>query len=150
MQSVARSDQHANRGDLRDQHLRDGVIILYETIAGALMASYRIYFFGESVIRGRHDFDAENDQNAIQIAHVLFDACSDDCRHIDLWQGTRRVAVPRLFQPKTFDELSAANQECVVDTEERIVHSEWHIAQSRRLLERLASKKGEAGFREAS
>jgi hypothetical protein len=114
------------------------------------MAEYRIYFFGETVIRGRHDFEADNDQSAIEMAHVLFDSCSDDCRHIDLWQGTRRVAVPRLFQPKTFDELSAACQECVVDTEERIVHSEWQIARSRRLLERLASKKAENGLREAS
>lgn len=111
------------------------------------MASYRIYFFDETRIRGRHDFDADNDQSAIQIAHVLFDACSDDCRFIDLWQGTRRIAFPRLFVPTTFDGLSAANQECVVDTEERIAHSEWHIARSRRLLERLATKKAEMNRR---
>ena len=107
------------------------------------MASYRIYFFAERAIRGRHDFDADNDQAAIQVGYVLFDACSDDCRSFDLWQGPRRIAVPRLFVPKTFDELSAANQECVVDTEERIVRSEWNIARSRRLLEMLARRKPE-------
>jgi hypothetical protein len=107
------------------------------------MASYRIYFFGERAILGRHDFGADNDQSAIQIAHLLFDTCSDDCGSFDLWQGTRRIPTPRLFVPKTFDQLSAANQECVVDTEERIVHSEWRIARSRRLLERLEQKNAE-------
>jgi hypothetical protein len=106
------------------------------------MATYRIYFIGETVIRGRHDFDAENDQSAIQVAYVLLDACSDDCRSFDLWQDTRRVAVPRLYEPTTFDELSAANQERVVETEELIVQSEWRIAKSRRLLEALESKRG--------
>jgi len=111
------------------------------------MASYRLYFFGDTVIRGRHDFEADNDQSAIQIAYVLFDACSDDCRSIDLWQGNRRIAFPRLSVPKTFDELSAANQECVVDTEERIALSEWHIAKSHRLLEMLERKKSGSPFK---
>lgn len=109
------------------------------------MASYRIYFFfGKRAILGRHDFGVDKDQSAIQIAHVLFDTGSDDCGSFDLWQGTRRIPTPWLFVPKTFDQLSAANQECVVDTEERIVHSEWRIAISRRLLERLEQKKRRA------
>jgi len=107
------------------------------------MASYRIYFVAERAIRGRHDFDADNDQAAIQIAHVLLDACSDDCRSFDLWEGRRRIAVPRLFVPSTFDELSEATQECILDTEERIAHSEWNIARSRRLLEMLERSKAE-------
>ena len=114
------------------------------------MAEYRIYLVGPGLIQRRHDFQADNDQIAVQIAHILFDACSDDCESFDLWSGARRVAVPRLFQPKTFDDLSAANQECVIDTEERIVHSGWLIAQSRRLLERLARKKSEIALRDAS
>ncbi|HWB48108.1 MAG TPA: hypothetical protein VG651_03285 [Stellaceae bacterium] len=114
------------------------------------MASYRIYFFGETMIHGRHDFDADDDQDAIQIASVLFDACSDDSRSFDLWSGTRRVVVPRPFVPRTFEELSAANQEIAVDTEERIAHSEWHIARSRRLLDAIDAKKSRWIYRNAS
>ena len=105
------------------------------------MAEYRIYFVSTTTICGRHDFSADNDQSAIQIAHLLFEACSDGCQSYDLWQGDRRVAIPRLFVPLTFNELSAAQQECAVDTEERIVRSEWSIAKSRRLLESLESKR---------
>lgn len=39
------------------------------------MTEYRIYFVSmERMICGRHDFDADNDQSAIQIARVLFAA----------------------------------------------------------------------------
>ena len=111
------------------------------------MTEYRIYFLRETAIRGRHDFDADDDQSAIQIAHVLLDACSDGCHSFDLWSGTRRVAVPRLLVPRTFDEVSAAHQECVLDTEEQISNGDRHIARSRRLLESLESKKTELRFR---
>jgi hypothetical protein len=94
------------------------------------MPAYRIYFFGDRQIHGRYDFDADKDQSAIQIGHVLFEACSDDCQSFDLWQDIKRLAVPRLFAPNTFDELSATHQELIVDTEERIAHSEWRIASS--------------------
>ena len=113
------------------------------------MSSYRIYFVGAGAIHGRQDFDADGDQNAIEVAHVLLDACSDACQSFDLWQGTRRVAVPRLFEPTTFDELSAANQERVVHTEEMIVLSRWRIAESRRLLERLEAKRSVTASRNA-
>jgi hypothetical protein len=33
--------------------------------------------------------------------------------------------------------MSAANQEAVIETEEMIAQSEWRVAKSRRLLERL-------------
>jgi hypothetical protein len=101
------------------------------------MPLYRIYFVGERIIRGRHDFDADDDQNAIQIAHALLDACSNDCQSFDLWQETRRIPIPRLVEPTTFDELSAANQERAIETVEQVVQREWAIAWSRQLLDRL-------------
>jgi hypothetical protein len=91
--------------------------------------------------------EAASDQNAIQIAHLLFDACSDDCNFFDLWSGARHVAIPRLFVPKTFDELSEVLQERTLDAEERISHGEWLTARSRRLLESVESKTVEAAFR---
>jgi hypothetical protein len=86
---------------------------------------------------------------AIQIAHVLFDACSGDRRFVDLWQGIRGVAVARLFVPRTFDGLSAANQD-VLETEGRIVHSEWRIARSRRLSKGSNKKMPSQTFGDAS
>lgn len=50
-----------------------------ENAAEQAMAEYRVYFSADTSIHGRHDFEAENDQSAIEIAVVLFDACSDDC-----------------------------------------------------------------------
>ena len=99
------------------------------------MNTYRIYFFGERAISGRHDFDADNDPTALQVAHALFDACSDRCQSFDLWQGDRRVYLPRLYRERSFAEMSAANQEAVIETEEMISRSEWRVAKSRRLLE---------------
>ncbi|HEY1798818.1 MAG TPA: hypothetical protein VGG57_22085 [Stellaceae bacterium] len=105
------------------------------------MADYRIYFIGPAMIQGRHDFSADNDQSAVEMAFALFDACSDSCQSFDLWQAARPIPVPRLFRPTPFNQLSAAQQECVVDTEERIARSQWHVANSRRLLERLEAKR---------
>jgi len=104
--------------------LPDGVIVGGRSCCGAAMSSYRIYLVGDRAIRGRHDFDAERDQNATQITYGLLDACPDACQSFDLWQGTWRVAVPRLVVPTTFDKLSAANQERVFNTEETIVFNE--------------------------
>jgi hypothetical protein len=39
--------------------------------------------------------------------------------------------------PGAFAEMSAVNQEAVIEMEEMIARSEWRVAQSRRLLERL-------------
>ena len=110
------------------------------------MPSYHIYIVGERIIRGRHDFEADDDQNAIQIAHVLLDACADDCQSFDLWQETRRIPIPRLVEPTTFDELSAANQQRAIETVEQIVQSEWAIAWSRRLLDELERKRADPTF----
>ena len=114
------------------------------------MATYRIYFIGETVIRGRDDFEADNDQAAIQIAHALFDACSDNCRSFDLWQQICRVAVPRLFEPTTFDELSAANQERVIETRTDRSQRVAHCPEPRAYSKGSSEKKTEEGLRYVS
>ena len=96
------------------------------------MNSYRIYFFGDRAISGRHEFEAENDTTALQIAHALFDACSDRCQSFDLWQGERRVYVPRTYRELSFAELSAARYQEVIETEETPAQSLWSVAKSRR------------------
>jgi len=99
--------------------------------------SYRIYFFGDRAISGRHEFEAGNDTTALPIAHALFDACSDSCQSFDLWRGERRGYVPRTYLELSFAELSAACQQEVIETEETLTQGLWSVAKSRRLLERL-------------
>jgi hypothetical protein len=88
-------------------------------------------------IIGRHDFEADGDPTAAQMAQALFDVCSDSCQSFDLWKGSKHISVPRLFRSVSFAELSAASQERVIQTEEQIAQSEWLVAKSRRLLEYL-------------
>ena len=100
--------------------------------------SYRLYFWAAGRIVGRHDFDAEDDGAARAISAQLFDVCSDKCEAYDLWSGQRRVPVgsPPLKRV-SLDELSAIHQETMVAVEEAISRSQWSIAQSRRLLDKL-------------
>jgi len=43
------------------------------------MATYCIYFFGAQEVIGRHDFEADSNTIAIQMAQALFDAYSASC-----------------------------------------------------------------------
>jgi hypothetical protein len=108
-----------------------------------VVKTYRSYFFGDRVISGRHDFDADNDTSGLQIAHALFDACSDSCQSFELWQGERMVYVPRTYRETSFTEMSAAHQPAVIETEETLAQSRWSVAKSRRLLERLKDSSPE-------
>jgi hypothetical protein len=102
------------------------------------LAAYRVYFSNSDKIHGREDFEAEHDAVAIRIARLLWDACADVCQSVELWQGHRRIPLPRASdrQP-SLAELNEAHQRVVVETEEHIRQSEWLIANSRRLLESL-------------
>ena len=105
------------------------------------MARYRIYFFGVEEIIGRHDFEADGDPTAVQMAQALFDVCSDTCQSFDLWRSSKHISVPRLFRSLSFAELSEVSQERVIQTEEQIAQSAWLVAKSRRLLEYLEANR---------
>ena len=106
------------------------------------MAAYRLYFTTPlGSIIGRHDFDVDDDAAATRVAGALFDACSDSCASLDLWQGTRRIRVPDRHRSPGLADLSEDLQEVAVKTEEMIVRSEWAITGSRRLIERLEVAK---------
>jgi hypothetical protein len=123
------------------------------------MGTYRFYFFDDDTIRGRFDLDntirgrfdfpADDDDQAVEIAEILYDACSDRCRSWELWKWTVFLASgPRNrdeARPRASD-LAERRQENIVQCEETILHSAWAIASSRRLLAELdnlvASKKG--------
>jgi hypothetical protein len=113
------------------------------------MQPYRIYFFGEGAIRGRHDFEASDHPAAIRIARALLDACSDRCEWFDLWQDDRRIPVEASYRGVPLEELPQAIQSSVVDIEERLRDSRWLVAQSRRLLDRIDHARYAAGARQS-
>jgi len=101
------------------------------------MAEYRMYFLVADRIGAREDFQADNDIDAIRIAQVLCDACSDTCDSFELWKENRKVDAAQGSQPMSLAELTQAHQHLVLETEEAIIESDWIIAQSKRLIERL-------------
>ena len=102
------------------------------------MGLYRVYFRNQSkFVVGRDDFDAEDDACAMAIARTLCDACSDVCTAFELWQGVRQVEMsssPR-SPDLNFDEIAAQVQNIVVERELVLRHTQWIVADSRRLLE---------------
>jgi hypothetical protein len=101
------------------------------------MTAYRLYLKMVGSIVARQDLEGENDADARQIAVALFNACSDTCQTVELWQGTRQIPLRHPHRTVSFSALSAGHQEMVVRTEETLVRSEWAIARSRQLIERL-------------
>jgi hypothetical protein len=100
------------------------------------MAVYRIYFRSRAgSIQGRDEFHAEHDRQALLIAELLCEACGDICDNFELWQGARLVEMP---QPSvSAAQITASMQESLIQREETIRDSQWMIARSKRLLERL-------------
>ena len=105
------------------------------------MADYRMYFLVADRIRARVDFEADNDIDAIRIAQVLDDGCSDNCDSFELWQEERKVDNAQESQLLSLAELTQAHQQTAVETEETILKSDWTIAQSKRLIEPIERLK---------
>jgi len=56
------------------------------------MAGYRLYFLNEAQrIADREEFEADNDQSAITIAHQRYNARPDFNSGFELWCGDRLV-----------------------------------------------------------
>jgi hypothetical protein len=112
------------------------------------MRTYRFYFIDDRVIRGRFDFQAADDYGAAEIAEVLFEACSDRCQSWEIWEGEVLLLSgpqkPRGAQLRASD-LAERRQENIVQHEETILHSDWAIASSRRLLAELDKLKASKG-----
>jgi hypothetical protein len=75
-----------------------------------------MYFQINGKIRGRDDFEANDDIAAVRIARVLYDTFSDVCDAFELWQGKRLITAQQAHhqsQPRRFDRGSSArgNQE---------------------------------------
>jgi hypothetical protein len=85
------------------------------------MTAYRMYLWALGSIVARQDFKAENDADARQIAIALFNACSESCQTVELWQGARQIRMRNSHGTASLNDLSDAHQEMVVKTEETIV-----------------------------
>src|SRR5690348_10781001 len=103
------------------------------------MRLYRAYFYRSSDwMRGRDDFEAEDDCEAIIMAEALCDACSDVCDHWALWQDIRFVDSSEGKAPRQIDttrQITRKMQESVIRREIAIRDSRWAIASSRRLID---------------
>lgn len=103
------------------------------------MASYRVYFrTSDGYIRGREDFEADDDTIALVMAETVFETCSDTVDYFDLWCGARLVLEPR---PSTLTliEVIEKRQANIVEMEENIRDGGWAISSSQRLLRMLAT-----------
>jgi hypothetical protein len=122
------------------------------------MGIYRLCFFDDDIIlgdivRGRFDFEADDDDRAAEIAEILFEACSDRCQSWGIWEGNVFVeSGPRKANGVRLraSDLAERRLENIVEFEEIVLHSEWPIASSKRLLAELdklkASKRGASGY----
>ena len=102
------------------------------------MSTYRVYFRNAAThIVGRHDFTADDDQSAATIGDVLCDACSDRCDSFEVWNGDHLVVGRSLHSPRSADVIMERSQVSIVKCEEAIQSSQWAVAKSKKLMERL-------------
>ena len=109
--------------------------------AAAGARDYRVCFYDAlGTQMGRLDIAAGNDAEALDVAAVLYDACSDVCSYYDMWKGEKAVRKAEYFLlAPTVAELSRHTQQIVLDREMAIRDSQWHIADSRRLIEKMGA-----------
>lgn len=112
------------------------------------LSSYRVYFrTSGGAIAGREEFEADGDWSALMIASALFEACADICTCFELWNGARRVDKdpPRRQPDATLAEFQRRAEETVIKCEMAMRDSEWTIAKSKRLLDRINKLTEERG-----
>lgn len=101
-------------------------------------APYRTYLRSAESIVCRHEFAATDDGDARRIAELLADAASDLCDSYEVWQAGRVVVCPEKPSAMVGSEAPTHVQAAAVAAGETILRSGWPVAQSRRLLARLA------------
>lgn len=88
---------------------------------------------------------AHSQDDALQIAAVLFDACSDVCTSYEVWSvyGRIRQGAPKA-EPPALRDLREHAQAMVIDLEIALRDSHTAIAESKRLLAKLEEAKKRA------
>lgn len=113
------------------------------------MRTYQLFFLDDHVV-GSSDFQAEDDERAVEIAEILFDACSDRCQSWQLWdRDVLLVRGPRGAGAQLqASDLTKHRQENIIRCLEAILRSKWAIVSSARLIAELGKLK--ASKRDAS
>jgi hypothetical protein len=94
------------------------------------MHTYRFYFYDDHTIRGRFDFQADDDDRAVEAAEILFEACSDRSQSWEIWDGDMLIlSGPQILEKPTagcgFEHAEAAEHYRV-----RGSHSEQRMGDS--------------------
>lgn len=99
---------------------------------------YRFYLLNDHII-GQLDFQTEDVDQALEIAEIMFDVCSDRCRSWQVWDGDVFVASgPRTAAARLgASDLTERRLENIVRCGEALLNSDWAIASSVRLLAEL-------------
>jgi hypothetical protein len=103
------------------------------------MATYQLLLHdGATNPPARLNLKAIDDGEAIIIASVVAEACSDSCTSYEVWDSHRLVAsAASSNEPSNVRELGERRQQIVIDRELMLRDSRSHIAQSRKLLKRM-------------
>ncbi|HET8636222.1 MAG TPA: hypothetical protein VFL96_05180 [Acidobacteriaceae bacterium] len=110
-------------------------------IQGNRTATYRLYFVDKADhFRAAQVFEAPNDTEAVQIAELVHDACSDVAPHFELWRGAHPVATSRGRCPAPdLGTVIRQRQEQVLDLEDTLQRSHSSLARSSKLIDRSAT-----------
>lgn len=111
------------------------------------MATYRIYFVDKTDhFRAAQPFEAPDDSEAVRVAELVHDACSDVAPHFELWRGTKPVATSRGRSPAPdLATVIRQRQEQVLDLEDSLQRSYSSLARSHRLIERSNALRRQTG-----
>jgi hypothetical protein len=95
---------------------------------------------------------AESRADVMWAANALAGACSDYFEEFDLWDGTNHLLSAdtklSLFFSDSGEEVAAASQQSLLDTEETLMRSEVAVAHSRTLLEATAALRNRLAHHE--
>ena len=106
----------------------------------ATMNQYSLFFLDDrNAIQARHDFRTEDDAEAMTIAALLCEACSDVCAGYELWNASRLIMSSRNRMNinggvPTFDEVTVERQRAIIWHEESVQRSQWQLSRSKKLL----------------
>lgn len=104
---------------------------------------YRVYLLGQDLrIRAAETFTSASEIQALEIATILHDACSDAFAASEVWQGDRLIIrmgaddIPQIEVP-----ISAMQQGSFLELAERFQQSFACVRESRRLMSAVDNLK---------
>lgn len=114
---------------------------------GDVLSEYRLFFLDEKgAIEARQELTAENDQTAIALSTIVFEACSEVYSGFELWSFDRRVmaATPGIGKLASIvlEDVTRDMQQRVLEVEDAIQRSHWRVAHSRKLLDSTDALRG--------